>query len=248
MASSLKEFTHVDNFTGYMKIVNSIVLKTGRPNLSILDVPAGNGLLADSFRKQGHQVTCADINSERKDYDYVNMEQKLPYKDETFDVVSCLEGIEHTINPNLLISELCRITKPNGFIILSMPNVQSFYSRLKFLFTGVFYGFEPEGPRHLKGRMIDRGHISSLSLVQLTYLFGESDFKPQYVTGDKIKKKILFPFYAILYIINVFSSLIRSLRTDDTDLKFLYKHLRSFRSLMSRSLIGVFGKSKIDNL
>lgn len=248
MASSLKEFTHVDNFTGYMKIVNSIVLKTGRSDLSILDIPAGNGLLADSFRKHGHKVTCADINSERKDFDYINMEQKLPYNDETFDVVSCLEGIEHTIDPHLVISELCRITKPNGFIILSMPNVQSFYSRLKFLFTGIFYGFEPENPRHPKGRMIDRGHISPVSLVQLTYLFGEYDFKPQLVTGDKIKKKILFPFYAILYIINVLSLLFRSIKTDDTDLKFLFKHLRSFRCMMSRSIIGVFGKSKIDNL
>lgn len=248
MVSSLKDFTHVSNFPGYMKIVNSIVLKTGRPNLSILDVPAGNGLLADSFRYHGHQVTCADINSERKEFDYVNMEQKFPYKDGTFDAVTCLEGIEHTIDPHHLIGELCRITKPDGFIVLSMPNVQSFYSRLKFLFTGIFYGFEPEQPRHLNGRMVDRGHISSLSLVQLTYLFGEYEFKPQLVTGDKIKKKILFPFYAILYIINVLALWLRSLKTDDTDLKKLFKHLRSFRCLMSRSLIGVFGKSEIDNL
>ncbi len=244
---SMKDFTHVNNLTGYMKIVEKIVLGTKKDDLKILDMPAGNGLLAENLRRNGHTVICADINSERKEYDYVNMEMKLPYADESFDVVICLEGIEHVIAPNSLVTEICRIIKPNGFVIISLPNVQSLFSRLKFLFTGTFYQFEPEGCRHPMGRMIDRGHISSVTLVQLNYFFGESEFKLQIVTGDKIKKKILLPIYIILWVINLLALELRSMKDNIYDVKTLYKFLTTFRCMMSRSLITVWSKSKVNS-
>jgi len=242
---SMKDFTHVHNLTGYMRIVEKIVLGTKRDDLKVLDMPAGNGLLAENLRSHGHTVTCADINSERKEYDYVNMEMKLPYADASFDVVICLEGIEHVVAPNSLVSEICRITKPNGFVIISLPNVQSLFSRLKFLFTGTFYQFEPEGCRHPMGRLIDRGHISPVTLAQLNYLFGEAEFKPQIVTGDRIKKKILFPIYAILWAINLLALTLRSMKSNDYTVKTLYKFLTSSRCMMSRSLISVWSKSEV---
>lgn len=241
----INDFTHVHNLTGYMKIVEKIVVDSGRNNLKILDIPAGNGLLSDNLKNHGHDVTYADFNSERKEYDYVNMEEKLPYGDKTFDVAICLEGIEHVISPNILINELCRITKDDGFIVLSLPNVQSLYSRLQFLATGTFYQFEPEGARHPRGKPIDRGHISPMSIVHLQYLFGESEFKLQIVTGDKIKKKILMPIYLLLWLVNYANLTLRSLKSNDIELKTLYKFLLSPRCLMSRSLVNVWAKTNI---
>jgi len=146
------------------------------------------------------------------------------------------------------LSGIYRITKSNGFIIISLPNIQSFYTRLQFLFTGTFYGFVPENYRHPKGRLVDRGHISPMTFVHLTYLFGEYDFKPQFVTGDKIKKwKLLFLFYGILYIINVIVLFFRRRKTNNPDLKLFYKQLASFKCLMGRSFIGVWSKSKLNN-
>jgi SAM-dependent methyltransferase len=175
------------------------------------------------------------------------MEMKLPYADASFDVVICLEGIEHVIAPNSLVNEICRITKPNGFVIISLPNVQSLFSRLQFLFTGTFYQFEPEGYRHPMGRLIDRGHISPVTFVQLNYLFGESEFKPQIVSGDKIKKKILLPIYAILWAINLLALTLRSMKNNDYTVKTIYKLLTSSRCMMSRSLISVWSKSKVNS-
>ena len=242
---TLKDFTHVHNLTGYMKIVEIIVMGTNRKNLKILDMPAGNGLLSDNLRSYGHEVTCADFNSEREEYDYVNMEKKLPYEDALFDVIICLEGIEHIIEPSSLVSELCRVTKSDGFVIISLPNVQSLFSRLKFLFTGTFYQFEPEGSRHPQGRFVDRGHISPLTLMQLQYLFGEFEFKLCIVTGDKIKRKLLLPIYLILWLINWIFLSIRSSKTQDNSIKRLYKFLLSPRCLMSRSLINVWSRSEV---
>ena len=42
-------------------------------------------------------------------------------EDSTYDVVTCLEILEHTINPFAAIEELRRITKHEGYILFSAP-------------------------------------------------------------------------------------------------------------------------------
>ena len=42
-------------------------------------------------------------------------------EDSTYDIVTCLEILEHTINPFLAINELRRITKHEGYILFSAP-------------------------------------------------------------------------------------------------------------------------------
>jgi SAM-dependent methyltransferase len=41
--------------------------------------------------------------------------------DSSYDVVACLEVLEHTLNPFAAIRELRRILKPGGFLLLSAP-------------------------------------------------------------------------------------------------------------------------------
>jgi SAM-dependent methyltransferase len=46
---------------------------------------------------------------------------KLPLCDETFDVVVCCEVIEHVERPVLVMSELTRVLKPKGLLLLTFP-------------------------------------------------------------------------------------------------------------------------------
>jgi 2-polyprenyl-3-methyl-5-hydroxy-6-metoxy-1,4-benzoquinol methylase len=69
MQEQERKFSHVPNFTGYMTIVADLVMKLPGSGLKVLDMPAGNGLLSDYLRNNGHNVTSADINSERSDYE-----------------------------------------------------------------------------------------------------------------------------------------------------------------------------------
>ena len=123
-----KKFSHVPNFTGYMKIALTLINRTSK-HQKILDIPAGNGLLAEELREHGHKVVCADINKEKENFVFANMSETLPFSDNEFDTVICLEGIEHLINPTKLIKELCRVCKKDGRIIISTPNIQNLYSR-----------------------------------------------------------------------------------------------------------------------
>lgn len=241
--SSFQQFIYVKGFTRYMARVEQLVADTKRSGLAILDMPAGNGLLAERLRQRGHKVTCADMNSAKPEYVFVNMEKPLPFSDSSFDAVISLEGIEHVVEPYSLVKEICRVLKPDGFVVISLPNVQSLHCRLKFLFSGTFYQFEPEGYRHTQGRLLDRAHVSPLSLVQLTYFFGEFGLAPKAATGDRIKKKILFPLYCVLW---ASSALVlwrrRRRHASQPEATRLYSLLNQFRPMLSRSLITVWGR------
>lgn len=50
--------------------------------------------------------------------------EKLPCDDEVFDVVMCGELIEHMEEPQKLVKELVRITKPGGYITLSTVDTE----------------------------------------------------------------------------------------------------------------------------
>lgn len=220
--------------------VREIVTQDGQKGQKVLDMPAGNGSFSDALRQDGFEVTSADINEERADYVYVNMEMhRLPFDDASFDWVICMEGIEHVLSPANLISELCRITKPEGRVILTTPNVQSFYSRLKFLFTGVLYMFEPETTRHPREQLVDRGHISPMTFPSLCYLFAEHDFAVDKVTGDKFKRKVYFPIYGILAIFNAVNIRRRRQRNPQVE---SYRYLNRRELLLSRSFIGCWKK------
>ncbi|HEX2959325.1 MAG TPA: class I SAM-dependent methyltransferase, partial [Chitinispirillaceae bacterium] len=58
----------------------------------------------------------------------------IPFENEFFDVIVCGEVIEHTFDTDQLLSEIHRILKNNGTLIISTPNLTSFANRIFLLF------------------------------------------------------------------------------------------------------------------
>jgi SAM-dependent methyltransferase len=54
--------------------------------------------------------------------------EALPYPDATFDVVTCLDVLEHLPNDELALAELRRVTTPGGHLILTVPAYQALWS------------------------------------------------------------------------------------------------------------------------
>lgn len=248
MSREWRNFSHVANFTGYMEVVAGYFAQLPR-GLSILDLPAGNGLLADALRGMGHTVVCGDINRERTDYRYVDMAAPLPFGDGEFDAAVCLEGVEHLVDPVMLIRELARVTRAGGTIVVSTPNVMNFYSRLQYLFTGTPYQFNPAAvPELAPGAAADRGHVFPLSYFQLRYLFGQHGVAVKQVLGDKYKRKILFPLYILLLPLAwLWSRLLFGRQGDERHggrNREMLAHSFSAPLLYSRSLVLVLEKRK----
>lgn len=238
-----KKFSHVNNMTLYMHKVFRII-KCENINCvkrkKILNIPAGNGLLSEKLNAFGFQVKSADINKEKTYFINANLEEKLPFPNESFDYTICLEGLEHVISPSQTIAEIIRVTKMGGSIIISIPNIQNIFSRLCFLFSGELYQFKAKKNfRILKqgDPPLDRLHISPLTYYQLLYLFKQNGCEIEVVEGDKYKRKALFPIYGIIITINYILSLLG--RNNKLD---IYKFSFSKKLLLSRSLILKFIK------
>ena len=120
-------------------------LSTINPKGRLLDMPAGQGYLAERTRNMGFNVDCCDIDPElfrlngivcRK----VNLNRdSLPYESESFDFVVSVGGLHRLFNPKNAIAEAWRVLVPRGLFIIGLKNYSSIRRRLLFLISG-FHG------------------------------------------------------------------------------------------------------------
>jgi 2-polyprenyl-6-hydroxyphenyl methylase/3-demethylubiquinone-9 3-methyltransferase len=115
---------------------NYIDQKISLKGLKVLDVGCGGGLLAEAFESMGASVTAIDVTEANievaklhaeqagKTISYVMMRaEDLAIKEpESFDVVACLEVIEHVPDPGQLIDACAKLLKPTGEMFLSTLN------------------------------------------------------------------------------------------------------------------------------
>jgi SAM-dependent methyltransferase len=242
-----RKFSHVPYASDYMMIATKEIEKHFGSTLAgktVLDLPAGNGWIGDDLSAKGCKVTSADINEERSDFVQADMEKKLPFHDLSFDAVICCEGIEHVFTPFNLFSELHRVLKPGGILIITTPNIQNLYSRIQFLCTGYLFQFDPFDKLPIADNIkADKGHISPVSLIQLIYWsehFGLDIKKP---LGSRLKKRWLLPFFIPALILG--RAWVHSDWRKTSNCKkrtFIKQYLYSIPTLLSRSII--FSASK----
>ena len=105
-------------------------------NKQILDVACGGGLLTEALFKKGAIVSGIDISdvaihtaknhaaSANVDINYIlgEAEELLPENEERFDIVTCLEAIEHVPDPNQLVKTCSNLCKKDGDIFFSTIN------------------------------------------------------------------------------------------------------------------------------
>ncbi len=102
----------------------------------MIDVGCGGGILSESLAKLGANVTGIDMGEEplniaklhslesnvKVDYQKITAEGKALECPETFDVVTCMEMLEHVPDPASIITACASMVKPNGFVFFSTLN------------------------------------------------------------------------------------------------------------------------------
>lgn len=100
------------------RIAYELVGKGGKA----LDLGCRDGYWSERLKEKGYEVVSCDIEPHYAGAITVDANSRLPFAESEFDLVWCTEVIEHLLNPSLTISELKRILKPGGMLIITTPN------------------------------------------------------------------------------------------------------------------------------
>lgn len=113
-----------------------ICARTGIVGKDILDVGCGGGILSEALAKSGGRVTGIDLapsalaaaRAHREvsglsiDYRQTSVESIAAQSPEGFDIIVCMELLEHVPDPRSILEASGRLAKPHGSIFLATIN------------------------------------------------------------------------------------------------------------------------------
>jgi 2-polyprenyl-3-methyl-5-hydroxy-6-metoxy-1,4-benzoquinol methylase len=140
-----------------------------------LDFGSGTGQFTIRLRDGGRfrSVTGADLFPRAatlpRDIGWVqgDLNDRLPLADGSFDLIVAAEVIEHLENPRAMCREIFRLLRPDGRVVLSTPNNESWRSIVALVVRGHFVSF---------GESSYPAHITPLVRQDLDHVLAEAGF------------------------------------------------------------------------
>lgn len=176
-----------------VEVVKGLLDTMIQPSMKIIDIGPGTGSLIHHLHKIAnergiqlelhvldylHSILDGFPNGVRKHlfnlHSLANTQteiQEIPIADRTFDMVLFTEVIEHVTFPQVMISEIARILKPKGLLVITTPNIFCLGNRLA-TFIGTDKLFRKVGEEGFVSTIEFNsfghvGHYSPKSLMQL---------------------------------------------------------------------------------
>lgn len=152
------------------KILKNIKFK------NCLDVGCASGFMvseiASTFSKAnyfGIDIYDEAIEYARKTYPFIKFKvasaSKLPFRSNDFDLILFYETIEHVENPRECLSEIKRVLKKNGILILTMDSGSLLFRLIWFIW------------QKSKGRIWKGAHLHPFHHQELEQIIGDAGFK-----------------------------------------------------------------------
>jgi|TARA_Y100000310_G_scaffold214702_1_gene215650 2-polyprenyl-3-methyl-5-hydroxy-6-metoxy-1,4-benzoquinol methylase len=172
-------------------------------NSKVLELGAGRGGFLKALDEMGFKnVSGLDIGNylekenEKYRFDVIDLNtEKLPYEDNSLDVVAGFQVIEHLENYFLVQQEVARVLKPGGMFIFSIPNHMNLFYRIKYAITGNITGFEVDNNHllFLTRNVFKKTYLQNFDLVRMYYdkgpipMLGRLNFLPFVNFPPKVK-------------------------------------------------------------
>ena len=116
--------------------LDHIDAKVGLQGKSVLDVGCGGGILAESMAARGATVTGIDLgdkplkvaklhlleSGQSVDYRLISAEDLALERPHSFDLVTCMEMLEHVPDPAATVRACATLVKPGGWVFFSTIN------------------------------------------------------------------------------------------------------------------------------
>ena len=123
---------------GFMSADSSKTAEMGLAGKKVLDVGCGGGILSESMARRGADVTGIDLGTENLKaaalhaeqsnlndtlrYQHIPIEQLAATHAGQFDVVTCMEMLEHVPDPAAIVEACFTLLAPGGVCVLSTIN------------------------------------------------------------------------------------------------------------------------------
>lgn len=125
-------------------------MRPGCKPLDVLDFGCGGGELMSRLSRLGHRTVGLDFDDKAlaacrsRGLNVVPASELDGFEPSRFDIVACMNVIEHVPDPSALLQQLKRLLKPSGVLLIETPNAKSLLARrLGASWRGL------ETPRHL---------------------------------------------------------------------------------------------------
>jgi len=162
---------------GKYRVINDAVKRMFRPEKArpkVLDLGCGPGNLLDLIAAQG-DTFGSDFSADALGFCYQRGYHRLfradfhslPIRGESFDLVTCIDVLEHLQDDRRAFKELGRILRPSGLLVVSVPAFQFLWGD-----HDTIYGHHR---RYRTGEVRERLEAVGLEVLKLTY------FEPLFV-------------------------------------------------------------------
>lgn len=116
--------------------LNYIDKLVGLQGKRVLDVGCGGGILSESMHFKGADVTGIDLGEKalnvaklhqlesgaKVSYQLISVEELAVEQPASFDVVTCMEMLEHVPDPSAIVAACAKLVKPGGSVFFSTIN------------------------------------------------------------------------------------------------------------------------------
>ena len=152
------------------------------PAKSILDIGCSNGAILKPLAgtRELHGVDISDELVQRanamgmKAVVHDVESGSLPYPKDTFDAVFCGETIEHQVDTDWLLSEINRVLKPGGVVVLTFPNSRTVLG----IFMLTFFNIPPMYAARYRA-----SHVRDFTLKTVRMALGKNGFVCEQAVG-----------------------------------------------------------------
>jgi 2-polyprenyl-3-methyl-5-hydroxy-6-metoxy-1,4-benzoquinol methylase len=212
-----------------------------KKGLKVLDIPSGAGAFTNRLMNLQMEVHSADIDNlmqvSNVNFRRADMNERLPYDDNFFDAVVCIDGIEHLENPFYFIRECRRVIKGGGRLILSTPNINSIRSRWRWFWTS--HHNKNKVPLN-ENKPTPMHHINMMSYQRLRYILHTNGLRVKRVETNRVKG-ISWVFAVFVPVAYVFTRFVYGREEKDPAQRSVNREIR--QHLFSAPLL--FGETMI---